>query len=352
LAEGRELYRKQITSPELIAKINPENQKLVDRFLKNFSTKRSPKSVKAYESNYNIFFVWNLLHNENKFFIDLKKYELMDFFDFAATELKWSPNRYAQVWSSLSSFSDWIENVFDERYPNFKNIVKRIEKMPKENVRKKSVFTKPELDKLMSWLGENGYVQEQCLLALIMASGTRVSEIVRFKTNLIDYDNTAFEELFLETTDEIQVKGRGVHGKSILRYLIKDLFVPYYNKWLPIRKEMMDKNNKEHDYIFITSDGEPAQVSTLRSWMRKWDSQLDKHWYPHAGRHFWTSYLLGIGVEAQLVQELQKWSSDSMVKIYNDNTAKDLKWKGLEKLKTKLSSEFAVVDKNDTENAE
>ena len=46
----------------------------------------------------------------------------MDFFDYGATELKWSPNRYAQVWSSLSSFSEWIENVFDEKYPQFKNI--------------------------------------------------------------------------------------------------------------------------------------------------------------------------------------------------------------------------------------
>ena len=38
-------FRKVITSPELIEQINPENQKLVNRFLKNFSTKRSPKSV-------------------------------------------------------------------------------------------------------------------------------------------------------------------------------------------------------------------------------------------------------------------------------------------------------------------
>ena len=33
--KGRETYRKIITSPELIEQINPENVKLMERFLKN-----------------------------------------------------------------------------------------------------------------------------------------------------------------------------------------------------------------------------------------------------------------------------------------------------------------------------
>ena len=45
---ARETYRKKITTPELIAQINPENQKLIDRFLKNFATKSSPNSVVNY----------------------------------------------------------------------------------------------------------------------------------------------------------------------------------------------------------------------------------------------------------------------------------------------------------------
>ena len=183
--QKRETYRKVITSPDLTAKINPENKKLTERFLKNFSTRRSPNSVKVYESNFAIFFTWNLLYNENKFFCDIKKYELMEFFDFGCMELKWSPNRYAQIHSSLSSLSDWIENMFEEKYPTFKNIVKKIEKLPKENVRKKSVFKKEELDVLMRWLGEIDKSNEQCLLALIMASGARASELVRFTTDLI-----------------------------------------------------------------------------------------------------------------------------------------------------------------------
>jgi phage baseplate assembly protein W len=82
----RATFKKQITSPELIAKINPENQKLVNKYMKNFATKRSPNSVNAYKGNFNIFFVWNLLYNNNKLFTDFKKIEMQEFFDFALTE--------------------------------------------------------------------------------------------------------------------------------------------------------------------------------------------------------------------------------------------------------------------------
>jgi site-specific recombinase XerD len=342
---ARKTFKNKITTDELIAQINPESQKLVDKYLKNFATKRSPNSFKAYKSNFNIFFCWNILENDNKLFTDIKKIEMQEFFDYGLTELRWSPNRYAQVHSSLSELSKFIEKFYDEKYPNFRNLMTFIEKMPKENVRKKSVFKKEELDGLMEWLGELDKPNEQCLLALIMSSGARASELVRFTTDMIDYEHTAFEGLFLETTKDIKVKGRGVNGKEIPRYLIKDLFVPWYDKYMPIREKIMKEHNQEHDYIFVKFNGEPAKVSTIRGWIEKWDDHLSQHWYLHAGRHFWCSYLIGIGLEKQLVQELQAWSSDALVDIYNDNTAKDVKWKGLEKLKAHLGSDSTSDNK-------
>lgn len=333
---GRETFRKVITSPELIEQINPKNKKLVDRYIKNYSTKCSPDTVKVYKSNLNIFFVWNLLENDNKFFVDIKKIDYMDFFDFAVTELQWGSARFANMRATLSSFSNWIEFYFDEEYPTFRNNVKKIERLPKDFVRKKSVFTEEELMGLMDWLGENGEVQQQCLLALMMASGARKSELLRFTTTMIDENNTAFDGLFLEMTEEMRVKGRGVNGKHMQRYIIKDMFLPYYHQWLEKRKEIMEKNNVEHDYVFIKQNGEPATISVISGWFEKWDKQLDQPFYAHAIRHFWTTYLLGLGVEKELVQELQQWSSDTLVSLYNDATVKDRKWKGLDNLKQAL----------------
>ena len=107
---GRKTFRKVITSNELTAQINKENIKLMERFLKNFATKRSPKSVTVYKSNLTIFLTWNLLENSNKPFAKIRKLEMLDFFDYALSELKWSPNRFHQCHSSLSSFKNWKEN--------------------------------------------------------------------------------------------------------------------------------------------------------------------------------------------------------------------------------------------------
>lgn len=339
MAKARETYKKIITSPELIEQINPKNKQLAERYLKNFATKRSPKSVIVYKSNLNIFFVWNVLHNDNIFFVDLKKLDFMDFFDFCVTELKYSPNRYAQMHSCLSSFSTWIENYFDDVYPEYRNLLPKIEKLPKELVRKKSVFTKEEIDGLMELLGEQGRVQEQCLLALMISSGSRASELARFTIDIIDENNTAFDDLFLETTEEIQVKGRGVNGKSLIRYILKDTFLPYYHKWLPLRNEILTKNNKKHNAIFINQFGDPASVATFRGWVERWNESMDKTLYIHSIRHYYTTTLLAIGLEQELVQEIVGWQSSEMLKIYNDSTAKDRNWKGLDKLKNALEQD-------------
>lgn len=340
---ARKTYRKIITSPELIEKINPENKKIVDKFIKNFKTKRSKGSVGSYISNYNIFFCWNVLYNNNKSFIDAKKFEIIDFFDFGVNELHWSPNRYSQMWSSLNSLGNFIENILDEQYSDYKPVVRKIEKTPKANVRKKSVFSKDELDYLSAWLEEKGLTQEICLLKLIISSGARASELVRFTTELIDVNNIVFDGLFLETTSEMTVKGRGTTGKQILRYIIKDLFVSDYEKWLTKREEILKSANQTHTNVFIKSDGTPATVTTIRSWMEKWDKFLTenfgKPWYAHAGRHYWTTYLKSIGCEDDFIQELQKWSTGDMVKIYSDLTAKDREWKGLDKLKAHLEKD-------------
>ncbi len=78
---GRKTFFKVITTPELIEKINPENKKLVAKFLKEKSTRSSELTVMNYQSDLNIFFVYNLLNNDNKFFVDIKTKSTMWLFE-------------------------------------------------------------------------------------------------------------------------------------------------------------------------------------------------------------------------------------------------------------------------------
>jgi integrase len=341
---GRETFRKIITSQELTEQINPKNIKFMERFLKNFATKRSSKSVTVYRSNLIIFLTWNLLYNDNKLFMDIRKIELADFFDYCVTELKWSANRYHQMHSCLSSFSAWIENYFDEDYPMFRNLLPKIEKPVKENIREKTVLQKEDIDKLMNHLEENNEVQEQCLLALAISCGARISELARFTTDIIDENNVVFDGLFLETTKEIVTKGRGVNGKLLYKYILKDMFLPYYKKWLEVRKVIMEENNQNHNYIFITKDGSPANADRLRDWMGNWSDVVGQPVYAHSLRHYNITFLKRLDIEDDFIVYLTGWSEGtghSMISIYNDMTAKDRTWKNLDKLKDALEQESA-----------
>ena len=99
----RATYKKIIVTDELVAKINPVNVKLSEWFLKEKSTRASDTTVRAYRSDSNIFFVWNLLHNDNKVFTDIKKLDLSDFFYYTTEELRWGSSRNNRMRSFLSS---------------------------------------------------------------------------------------------------------------------------------------------------------------------------------------------------------------------------------------------------------
>lgn len=339
---GRQTFRRIITSDEIIEKINPKNKRLVERFLKNLSTRRSAETIRVYQSNYNIFFCWNVLNNDNKFFVNIKKIEFMDFFDYASLELKWSPARYAQMWSTLNSLGTFIENILDDDYPDYRNQIKKIEKNPVVHVRDKTILSTEQVINLLNHLTETS-IQEACFISLLASSGVRVQEAFRFTTDIIDESNTAYEDLFLETTEAIKTKGRGTTGKKIHKYILKDLFLPYYRKWLPEREKIMKKHSQEHNFIFIKEDGSPATVGTARSWNRRWTRYLTNEeptntehkqivFYPHCLRHFLCTYLAKNNIPQELIVELFGWTSADMFTIYNDLTTKDKEWKELKNL--------------------
>ena len=74
---GRKTFKTKITSPETIEQINPKNKKLMNLFLKDKNRKCSDATMKVYQSNLNIFFCWVVNNCENKYFPDIKKFEIL-----------------------------------------------------------------------------------------------------------------------------------------------------------------------------------------------------------------------------------------------------------------------------------
>jgi site-specific recombinase XerD len=335
----RQTYRKVIVTEELLQQINEKNKKLISQFIREKDTRSSDTTIGGYKSDLNIFFTWNLLYNNNRFFCDITKLEFSDYFYYITSELKYGSARFNRMRSCLSVLSQFVEKYLDSEFPQFRNIIlKMVDTMPKVERREKTILSDEQIDDLFHYLDvEIGHIQEATLLALAISSGSRVSELFRFECDMIDENSVAFNGLFLETTKKLKTKGRTKQGDMKNKYIIKDIFLPYYYRWLPIRKEIMEKNGKQHNFIFIRNDGSPADVATFRSWIVKWEKRLGVPVYPHAFRHRIVTYLTRIGLPENLIIELMGWKSGgAMYKIYNDNEAKSLQWKELDKLKEAL----------------
>ena len=68
---ARTTVYNSITSADKLAKVSVQNMQLGEDWLEYMqSIDRSPQSIVAYRSDLNIFWVWNMEFNNNKFFSD------------------------------------------------------------------------------------------------------------------------------------------------------------------------------------------------------------------------------------------------------------------------------------------
>lgn len=146
MKEGRTTVYNKHTTPEKLEQCNKENIELVNDFLDYLvSIDRSKKTIFNYKNDLEIFMIWNLEYNNNKFFVDITKREFVKFQKHTLEEWNWSSNRIRRVKSVISSLSNYIENMLDDEYENYRSVIKKIESPVKENVREKTVFTKDEV---------------------------------------------------------------------------------------------------------------------------------------------------------------------------------------------------------------
>ena len=117
---ARATKRNKLTTPEDIAQISEENQRLIQDFLIYLKgTKKSAGTIFQYKSDLNIFFVWNYKNNRNKDFVKLSKRDIVAFQDWLINTNGNGSSRVNRIKAVLSSLSNYIENILDEEYENF-----------------------------------------------------------------------------------------------------------------------------------------------------------------------------------------------------------------------------------------
>nr|DAP89359.1 MAG TPA: SITE SPECIFIC RECOMBINASE XERD [Caudoviricetes sp.] len=316
---GRKVQHNNIVTDELLSQVNQENIELGKDFLDYLrSIDRSPNTIDAYANDLKIFWVYLLLHCNNKFFIDLSKREISKYQSYCLTEWKWSPARMRRVKSTLSSLSNYVESMLDDEFENFKPIIRKIENPVNEKVFTKTVLEDSQLEELLDILVEKGKYDKACILSLAMNSGRRKSELPRFKVSYFDDENIIYGSLY-KTPEQIKTKGRGSRGKRLTCYTLSKPFKPYFDMWMNYRKE----NRIESEWLFPKKVGgkyidEPMESKTLDSWAETFGRLLGVDFYFHSLRHYFTTACARSGLPDNVIQMLIGWSSLDMVSLYKD----------------------------------
>lgn len=195
---GRKIQHNNIVTEELLLQCNKENIELGNDFLDYLrSVDRSPNTIEAYANDLRIFWVYLFQHCNNKFFVDLSKRDISKYQSYCLTEYKWSPARMRRVKSTLSSLSNYVENMLDDEYDGFRPIIRKIENPTNEKVFTKTVLEDSQLENLLKILVEKGRYDQACMLSLAMNNGRRKSELPRFKVSYLTM-KTLFMALYIK----------------------------------------------------------------------------------------------------------------------------------------------------------
>lgn len=314
----RKTKQNNITSPELLAQVNPRNKELLKDFLDYMeSTQRSPTTIAGYQNDIEIAWVWCLQHNDNKFFVDWTKRNIIAYQNWMQGNNENSPARIRRLKAALSSLSNYIEAILDDEFPNFRNIINKVESPINHPVREKTVITAEELQSVLDKLVEKKKYELACFVALAAFGGRRKSEICRFKVSDFDDDKLVCGGS-LWRSSPMKTKGRGAQGKILNVYTLAKPFRPYLDLWLNERKE----KGIESEWLFPSRE-DPTQTlsrSTVDSWANSISRMMGRDFYFHALRHYYTTYLSDSGLPDSVIKEIQGWSDLSMVSVYVDRT--------------------------------
>lgn len=319
---ARKTVYNKIFNEEDWAKVNPDNKQLFEEWIMYLqSTDKSKGTILQYTNDMRILFIFLMKRCNNKFVIDLNKRDIIAFQGYSINTWGHSSNRTRRIRSCLSSLCNFVENIMDDLYPDFRNIVNKIEAPVKKPVREKTILTEEQVEKLLKELVDTKQYQKACVFALAANCGARLSELVRFKVSYFNESNLQ-NNAYYKTPEKIKIKGRGRDGSRKYKFILKNGFQEYFDLWMQER-ERLGITNEE---LFVTRrNGEwiPASDHTLQSWKTTFSRILDESFYFHSLRHYLTTKLRANNIPDRVIKDWFGWETIDMIEIYDDNEAED-----------------------------
>lgn len=316
---GRKTKMNKITSAEKTALINKSNLQLKDDFLTYLrSVGRSEGTINGYDSDLLTVFTYVMENLNNKDFAKITKRDLINLQGWLIANGN-SSARIRRIKSSISSLSNYCENILADDEPEFsgyRSIVRKIENPPLQATREKTIWETEELENLLENLVSRKKYEQACFVALGMYGGRRKAEICRFKVSDFDESRIVCDGALYKSAP-ILTKG----NKYLECYTLAKRFKPYLDMWLDYR----DENGIESEWLFPDRDNpdDHIQITARNSWTKTFSNITNNNFYFHSLRHYFVSDLAKAGIPDNVVVQIIGWSSADMFNIYNDNSKDD-----------------------------
>jgi len=312
---ARKTKRMESTTEEQWLDCNENNIDLTDEFLDYCrSVDRSPKTIIGYKSDLHIIMIFFKDNLKDKNFTDITKRDVIKFQSWCINQ-GMSPSRIRRLRSSCSSISNYIENMLDSEFKDFRNIINKIPSPSLSNVREKTIMSEEQIEDLLETLIENKDYQRACFIAILAGSGMRKSEIIQCKVNWYVGNPVIYEGMYV--SPEIRTKGKGVQGKKLKKYTICSIVDKYLELWMEKRKEL----NIESDNLFVIKRSEKWECikeSTVDSWMIGFTNITKIDNYCHMYRHYSATWLKRHSVSIDQIRDFMGHNDSSTSEIYVD----------------------------------
>ncbi|WP_244661016.1 tyrosine-type recombinase/integrase [Paenibacillus sp. CFBP 13594] len=310
----REPAKKQAeVTEEMWLQVNEDYRLIVDEFISVQDL--SPASRKQYTSVLRQF-GWYLYSSMNdKPFYKITKRDFLRYLSFIRDNRKMSSSAISLRKSVVSSLCNHIENIIadeEENYKGFRNFTRGLPAIARNRVYEKVKVTKDEFDSMMKILEEDQNWLGMAWLATAFLVGARRSEIIQFKSEIMDYKVPEGQNYVLSHV--VRGKGPSTDGKP-LEYMVPLEVLPYWQKWI-------DTRGYESEYVFTTRYGNEIKAMSS-AWANDFctnvlSDMLERRINVHIFKNSCITYLLESGVPMHLVSKYVAHHNDiSTTQIYD-----------------------------------
>lgn len=169
----------------------------------------------------------------------------------------------------------------------FAGVKGQFPKPPKTPVKLPRYLTESEARKILKVAQQLGKAKEFMILAFMLYTGVRVSELINIRT-----DNISFEK------GTVRIKGKGN----------KERIVPIPKKYLKALKRYV---GKREGYVFVTKYGKPYTRKGIYAIVKKYArlAGIKKGVSPHILRHTFATLTLSNGTDSFTIQKILGHSS-------------------------------------------